>query len=193
MAIAVHIVAPHELEAMRDTLTDIYRAAFAPPPFNETEEGAASFGRALAGHAEHPAPGFRCCVARENGHLVGFVYGFTVTPGYRREERLRTALTDEQAVRWLADAFDVLDLGVLPAAQGRGIGGRLHDAVLAGQPHRTAILTTYPGDTAAMRLYRSRGWQVVQSDVFFPDSATPHVILGLALERARAPGSPVRG
>jgi ribosomal protein S18 acetylase RimI-like enzyme len=192
MIITVSTVAPHDLPPIREALMDIYRAAFAPPPFNETEDGVAHFGQALAGHAEHPAPGFRCCVAREDGRLVGFVYGFTVNPGYRRSSLLRAALTPDIAQRWLVDAFDVIDLGVLPEAQGRGIGGRLHDAVLAGQPHRTAVLPTDRGETAAMRLYRSRGWQVVQPEFFFPGSDTPYVILGLDVpQRVVMPGGEV--
>ena len=48
-----------------------------------------------------------------------------------------------------------------PAAQGRGTGTALHDALLAGLPHRRALLSTYRDDRPAPRLYRRRGWRLL--------------------------------
>jgi len=66
-----------------------------------------------------------------------------------------------------------------------GIGARLHDALLVGQPHRTAVLTAYDGETVAMRLYRSRGWAPISGRTFFLGSTQPHLVLGLDLGRWR--------
>jgi hypothetical protein len=44
-----------------------------------------------------------------------------------------------------------------------------------------AVLSTLQADTAAMRLYRRKGWQVLVSDFYFPGSTRPSAILGLNL------------
>jgi hypothetical protein len=52
--------------------------------------------------------------------------------------------------------------------------------------YSTAVLSTYPGDTNAMHLYRKRGWVPLLQDFYFPGRTRPMVIMGLDLEaRAR--------
>jgi GNAT superfamily N-acetyltransferase len=191
----VSILDPHGLAAASDDLAVVYGAAFAQPPYNEPEEAAGYFAQILRRNAANPPAGFRCCVAREatSGELVGFGYGFTFGPGSSRYELLHRALASqppEAAQRWLADAFDLVDLAVHPNAQGQGIGARLHDALLERQPHRTAVLTAYDGETVAMQLYRSRGWRPISGQMFFPGGTEPHLVLGLDLDGWRARADP---
>lgn len=173
-------------------LAKVYLAAFSPPPYGDSDEDAAAWAEVQRRNAASPPAGFRCCVAREQpaGAIVGFGYGFTLGPPSRRHLWLRAALSPDLADRWLADAFDLIDLAVAPEAQGNGIGGRLHDALLTGQPHQTAVLTALQAETVAMQLYRSRGWVPVAEGVVFPSYTARHYILGLDLQRHHAEPSP---
>jgi ribosomal protein S18 acetylase RimI-like enzyme len=184
MAIEVRILPVEQLEEASDALASVYLAAFAEPPYFETEQGAASVAQAFLRHRANPAVGFRCCVAREpaGGEFAGFIYGFAHAPGTRRYDLLQAQMPPELAADWLADAYDVVELAVAPDFRRQGIGGRLLDALLAGQPHRTAVLTTYDGETAAMRLYRARGWTAVMHGFRFPGGADEDVVLGLRLK-----------
>jgi ribosomal protein S18 acetylase RimI-like enzyme len=69
---------------------------------------------------------------------------------------------------WLADTWrtgerigEIESLGVLPEWRGRGIGGRLLDALeeaLTASGVRDLVLGALPGNTDAIRLYERRGF-----------------------------------
>jgi hypothetical protein len=61
-----------------DRLAAVYRAAFAPAPFHETDVEAGWFAQELATELE--LGGFRCCAARRGEDLGGFAYGFDTPP-----------------------------------------------------------------------------------------------------------------
>ena len=62
------------------------------------------------------------------------------------------------SAEWLGGHFEVPELAVRPAAQGRGFGAAVMDTLLLGLPHGRALLTTYADDRAAPRLYQRLGW-----------------------------------
>lgn len=179
MTIEIVEVPPDTLDGERDTIVGIYRAAFAGPPYYEDEEHVQGFRWSLNRHKRRP--GFRCLLARYNGKATGFAYGATCRPGDWWRDCVAAGLQPEQVACWLEDAFELIELAVLPAEQGKGIGGRLHDALLAGVPHRMALLSTHHSETPAMHLYRRRGWVVLNAPFFFPGIAIPYAIMGLEL------------
>ena len=136
----------------------------------------------LPRHAERN--GFRFLAARApDRSLAGFVYGYCGAPGQWWHDRVAAALGKEARKRWLRPGyFELAELHVRPDMQGRGIGGRLHDAVLTGLTSPTAVLTTQRHNERALALYRSRGWQVVHDSLVF-DSGTPYFVLGLDVKR----------
>lgn len=136
----------------RTELHDAYLAAFGAPGYDEPPSYAAAFvDSRLPEHAGRP--GFRMTVARVDGALAGFAYGFAAELGQGSP-----VLTGD----WLGGHFELVELAVVPSAQGHGLGGRLHDALLADLPHRRALLSTWADPTLpAPRLFRSRGWQVL--------------------------------
>jgi GNAT superfamily N-acetyltransferase len=71
-------------------------------------------------------------------------------------------------------------------AQGRGIGGRLHNALLGWLPHRTALLSTHQSETQALCLYRKRGWVPLLEGFVFPGGDAPFLIMGLDIGRRAA-------
>jgi ribosomal protein S18 acetylase RimI-like enzyme len=161
-------------------VVDVYREAFGESPYFEGEAEVARFAReALPRHAVHA--GFRCVVARDGGAVVGFAYGYTSAAGQWWHDWVAAQLDPAVAAEWMTDAFELVELAVRPAAQRQGAGGRLHDAVLSGLPHRTALLSTRDEDTPARRLYRRRGWVPLRESVRPAPDGPPVLFMGLRL------------
>ena len=164
----------------KEAIVDVYRAAFSPPPYRKSENEVRQFRGSLQRHAGRQ--GFRCRLARqERGPLAGFAYGYTARRGVWWYDVVSAQMDEEMKREWLADPFELVELAVRPERQGRGFGGRLHDALLAGLPHSTALLSTLDAETAAWHLYHHRGWRVLLDDFRFPNVSRPYVIMGLRL------------
>jgi len=189
MAIEIVLLHAPEIKAAHDQIVAAYRAVFALPPYLEGEAGAQDFAARFPDHAQRP--GFRCCLAQNaDGQIVGFAYGFTSEPGDGWWENVAERLSEDKVATWLTDCFAFAELAVIPSAQGRGIGGQLHDALLRNLPYRTAVLSAFQGETPAMRLYRSRGWVTLLRDFAPPGGAHPYVVMGLQLPIRSASKSP---
>lgn len=176
MAVDLEIVAASGVPSIQDQVVAVYRDLFPMPPYGETAEDIAGFAARLPRHAARD--GFRGAVAREEGEPLGFADGHVGAPGRWWHDLVWAALGPGIAARWLVGAFALVELAVVPAAQGRGIGGRLHDAVFGGTSARTEVTSTPRDGNPAVRFYRRRGWHAVHDAVFYPNGATPHLVLG---------------
>jgi GNAT superfamily N-acetyltransferase len=184
--ITISRAGPQAFLALHDEIAAVYRAAFKVPPYRKSDEEMLAFGGSIARHTARA--GFRAVIAREildhgagSGAVVGFAYGHTGTPGAWWYDIVAAALAPHKRVQWLDDAFEFVELAVAPRAQGRGAGGRLHDALLTGVPGRTAVLSTLRGETTARHLYDRRGWIALLNDLHFPSAQRPYVIMGKVL------------
>jgi len=135
-------------------------------------------------------PGFRAVGAfAESGtgggdtaeQLVGFGYGYLVSPGQWWHDQVRAALDRRTAKKWLPGAFEVCELHVHPDAQSRGLGRQLLHALVADLPYPTALLSTPDADTKAFRLYHADGFVDLARGYHFPGDARPFAILGARL------------
>ncbi|MDA0632374.1 GNAT family N-acetyltransferase [Nonomuraea sp. MCN248] len=145
--------------AISDEIARLYRRCFADPPWYETEDDFAAFPAKLARDAGRP--GFAAWAERDGRELLGVCFGWptpTDLPAGPIYEELQRSCGPEAVARMTRDAFEVVELFVDPAAQGRGIGRRLLDAAVDGWPR--AWLLTSPRAPAA-RFYRSLGWRRV--------------------------------
>jgi ribosomal protein S18 acetylase RimI-like enzyme len=137
----------------------------------------------VAAHASRP--GFRAVATlTAEGTLLGFGYGYTSVPGQWWHDQVRASLRRDAGKDWLSDCFELVELHVLPTAQGRGIGERQLRALLVGNAHRTVVLSTPEADeklSRAWRLYRRFGFQDVLRDFYFPGDDRPFAILGRSL------------
>lgn len=179
MPVEIEYLSPKAVELARDQLRDVFSAAFTPPPYAKRPSDAATFAEdTFPRHMRYA--GFRCCAARRSGRdsIVGFAYGYTGAPGQWWYDVVANVLDPEVAKAWLPGHFEVVELAVAPSAQGEGVGGRLHDALLAGLPHPTAMLSTLQAQTRGQRLYRKRGWQPLLEDFTFPGGRVPYMIMG---------------
>jgi ribosomal protein S18 acetylase RimI-like enzyme len=124
---------------------------------------------------------FLFLVARDEGRLAGFGYGYTGAYGQWWTERVARALSPEQRAVWLDPPhFEVVELHVRPSFQGRGIGSLLLAQLLSRQPHNRAVLTTQIGSRQARGFYAKNGWEELAPVDFGPGFA-PYVILGKRL------------
>ena len=148
-------------------LLRVYEAAMDPPP--EQLPGRAS---AMGAHTGHP--GFRSIIALVEGNPVGFAYAFRGMRGQWWHDTVAAGILAAngraEVRRWLADPFEIAEVHVHPEMQNRGIGRAVLQALCAGRPERTAVLSTRTGPTAARHLYHSCGFIEVLEDFSFPGS-----------------------
>jgi GNAT superfamily N-acetyltransferase len=85
------------------------------------------------------------------------------------------------ANEWLTQSFQLVEVAVTPETQGQGIGGRLHDRLLAELTYGKAVLSTIRAQTVAYWMYRKRGWRVLVEDMRFLGVDRPYRIMGLDL------------
>ena len=168
-----------QLEQHREEIFDIYRAVFAAPPYARGKGDTKSFARQLAKHQTYE--GFRLIAAQEENDLLGFAYGYVGKPGYWWRSTVSQKMDAVTVEAWLSDYFEVVELAVHPRAQGRGVGGRLHDELLNGLSQRTAALSTAQAETPALALYRKRGWQTLLRDFYFLGGTSPTLVMGVKL------------
>jgi ribosomal protein S18 acetylase RimI-like enzyme len=167
-----------ELPAYAPGVVDVYRQTFGAAPYVEDEARLAGFAeQVLPTHA--PRRDFRCVVGLEAGEVLGFAYGYTGEPGQWWHDRV-VAQLGAAAAEWATEPFEVVTLAVRPAAQRRGIGGRLHDALLTGLSNRTALLSVWDTGIPALRLYRRRGWLTLRDDAGAPGGPA-RLVMGLRL------------
>jgi len=126
---------------------------------------------------------FDFLVAREDGRVVGFVYGYTGAYGQWWTDRVAAVLDGGQKAEWLDPPhFEVVELHVRPERPRRGIGTRLLGELLARQPHDRALLTARARSRQARSFYAKHGWREL-GRIDWGEGLEPSVVLGLRVER----------
>jgi len=125
---------------------------------------------------------FLFLVAREEGRISGFAYGYTGAYGQWWTDSIARALTPEQCAAWLDPPhFEVVELHVRPSRQRGGIGSRLLAQLLTRQPHDRAVLSTQTGSRKAREFYAKNGWLEL-GDVDFGPGYPPYLALAKRLD-----------
>jgi len=109
---------------------------------------------------------------------VAFGYGYLGRRGEWWHDIVVDALGPELGERWMADAFELAELHVLPEHQGRGLGRRILDEVIRHAGGRTMVLSTHDGDSPARHLYRTTGFVDLLGGFVFPGSREVYAIMG---------------
>jgi ribosomal protein S18 acetylase RimI-like enzyme len=177
---AMRLVPWHSSDLLHrlDEVINVYgRAMGYPAELLETRRGY------VAAHAQRA--GFRAVATLgDDGALRGFGYGYTSAPGQWWHDQVSSALRRDARAVWLADCFELVELHVLPSAQGRGVGQRQLGALLADAPWQTALLSTPEADESASRawrLYRRFGFVDVLRRFHFPGDDRAFAVLGREL------------
>jgi ribosomal protein S18 acetylase RimI-like enzyme len=85
----------------------------------------------------------------------------------------------------LQEAWVLVELAVLPAYQGQGIGGLVHDLLLEAQPLPRALLSTEVTNGRARRMYERRGWLYLHSGFAFIEGQPRFLIMHREVRHAR--------
>jgi ribosomal protein S18 acetylase RimI-like enzyme len=119
----------------------------------------------------------------DNDALLGFGYGYLSESGQWWHDQVRGAMRRDQR-EWLQDCFEVVELHVLPAAQGQGLGAAQLRMLLGMTNAKRTLLSTPEADEAtsrAWRLYRKFGYVDVVRNFLFPGDGRPFAVLGRSL------------
>ncbi|MHC8523022.1 GNAT family N-acetyltransferase [Rossellomorea marisflavi] len=127
-------------------------------------------------HAKYP--GHEGYLVVENGAVIGYIYGYTSLAGQYYHDLLARHLLPDQ--EWVRHAMELVELGVAPEHRGKGIAGRLMDALLEGRREEKALLTVRKENTGAIRFYERKGWVVVKEG-FYPHVPEEYFIMGKRL------------
>jgi GNAT superfamily N-acetyltransferase len=167
----------HLTRRLNDVISVYGQAMGYPPDLIEARRGY------IAGHVRRP--GFRAVATLDpTGALLGFGYGYTSSSGQWWHDQVRTALSRTARKVWLPDCFEVVELHVLPAAQGHGLGADQLRALLTMASGKTTLLSTPEADertSRAWRLYRRFEFVDVLRNFQFPGDDRPFAILGRPL------------
>jgi ribosomal protein S18 acetylase RimI-like enzyme len=116
--------------------------------------------------------------------LVGFVYGYTGARGQWWHDKVAAALDPETRATWLEPPhFELTEIAVDPPYQGRGVGSRLHDAILEGLPGDRILLSALADNAPVLRFYARRGWRVLLDELRFEPGRPVFSILGKELRQ----------
>jgi ribosomal protein S18 acetylase RimI-like enzyme len=173
---------------MQLEVVELYRKAWAPTQFAPVGVELRSFGERFLRHSANPD--FGMSVAHVSEQPAGFAYGYTSVPGGWWRQAVTSGLPKDLVDRWFDDCFEFAELAVDPRHQRRGIGAALHDELLEGLPHQTAMLSTQEDNVNARNFYARHGWKLVSGGYRFPHKEYPYVILGLELTSRRSSKEP---
>ena len=109
---------------------------------------------------------------------VAFGYGYLGRRGEWWHDIVVDALGPELSERWMAEAFELAELHVLPEHQGHGLGRRILDEVIRNARGRTMVLSTHDLESPARRLYRSVGFVDLLGGFVFPGSREVYAVMG---------------
>lgn len=172
--IDIQRIEPFRARELAGAVGRIYRNAY-----GISDEDAMLFlNRAFAKHAMWP--GFMLYVATFDGIPAGFIYGYDSQPGQWWYDTIRPAMVEGNQERWQEGAFELAEVAVDPAVQGRGIGTALIETFLAEVPDRTTLLSTMadPANRAG-ELYRRFDFVDLLTDFRYPGSeGEPAIIMG---------------
>lgn len=120
--------------------------------------------------------GFRGLIVLLGDEAVGVGYGARTQPGIPWHDWTVPILGADHPA--LQDAWRLVELAVVPERQGLGIGGALHDALVAAQSCPHLLVVTAMSNTRARGMYARRGWQDVALDVEYAEQPQRYAIMG---------------
>jgi GNAT superfamily N-acetyltransferase len=176
--------------SLLDPICELYDEVFSVPPFFWREDESDLHRERLLRLVEDPT--FGIAVAWAGDELVGFAYGFTVPPDTKRWANLTGPTPPELTEEWPGRTFLLFDFAVRRSYRGRGIGRRLHDALLGSRSEERASLSVEPPAADTKAIYEHWGWRKVAQSIGGATAAAPvfDVYVRDSLDEVRAQARP---
>ncbi len=170
-AVTIHEIEPFRALSAAGAVAAIWKEATGAEPLSAREFANGTFPKHVSW------PGFRMFVAAIDGNAVGFIYGYRSMQGQWWHDEVRESLIEAGHTAWLANAFELAEVAVLPAFQGQGIGTRLIDAFLQGMAH-PVLLAVEAVEERAHILYAAHGFRDLLTDFRYPGFEDRIIVMG---------------
>lgn len=154
-----------------DSICVLYDEVFSVPPFFWRGDESELHRQRLVRLLDDPT--FGIAVALAGAELVGFAYGFMVPPDTTRWSGLMEPVEPMVAAEWPGRTFLLFDFAVHASWRGRGVGRKLHDALLGSRAEQRATLTVQPTAVDTKQIYERWGWRRVGQVDGGPTGAAP--------------------
>ncbi|GAQ55997.1 GNAT family N-acetyltransferase [Streptomyces acidiscabies] len=156
------------LDAFLPAYTEIYRE----PPYLEGPDDVTEFAEHY--HVQTRRPGMRLILARAQEEVVGFTYGYHLSPDTRWWTNLQDAglspeFTREDGQR----TFVIIELAVRTPWRRHGIATELHNRLLQGLDAERVTLTVRPEPEAAPARSAYEAWGYRKLGVSRPFEGAP--------------------
>ena len=106
-------------------------------------------------------PGFVLVAARSGGYLIGYAAGMPLRPSTSWWREVTTTLPEQVTTEYAGRTFALVELLVRGSWRRQGVGGSLHDLILAGRPEERATAVVPPTATAAQAAFQNWGWRKI--------------------------------
>jgi GNAT superfamily N-acetyltransferase len=156
----------HDGEAARallDELSEVFVEVYAEPPYYSGEEDLRIFQKRFAGQTRQQ--GFSLVTARSDGTLVGFIFGYTLSPTTQWWSDPLTPVAPSITQERPGRTFAVIEMVVRSPWRRRGVGRGMHDLLLKDRREERATLTVLPAAEAAQAAYARWGWHKVTQTI----------------------------
>ncbi|MGW6456659.1 N-acetyltransferase family protein [Streptomyces sp. NPDC055078] len=137
-----------EAAGQLDAFVAAYEEVYVEPPYREGPRDVAEFIDRYQFQVRE-RPGFRLILARDNGEVVGFAFGFRLPADNRWWESLLEPLPEEFTRETGERTFAVIELAVRKPWRRQGIAAGLHARLLDGLTVERVTLTMRPEPEAA--------------------------------------------
>lgn len=182
MTLEIRRLSGPEFAVLTPRLVDLYIEAMGYDP-------AIRASRMEVWRREIAQPGFTALAAFEGDAVLGIAYGYLGAPDLWWDRQVRRGFReaggpDTRQATLIRDYFEVAEVHVDPAHQGRGIGRRLLSELLWLVPAGHALLSTpeVEGEAnKAFSLYRSMGFRDELRDFRFDGDPRPFAVLSVPL------------
>ncbi|MFC6145523.1 GNAT family N-acetyltransferase [Corynebacterium nasicanis] len=182
MTMEIRRLSGPEFAVLAPQLVDLYLEAMSYDPSIRS-------GRIAVWRQEIMQPGFTALVALDQDTVLGLAYGYLGAADMWWDRQVRRGIReaggpDTRQLLLMRDYFEVAEIHVDPAQQGRGIGRLLLSQLLWLVPAGHAMLSTpeVEGEANnAFALYRSMGFRDELRDFHFDGDARPFAVLSVPL------------